>query len=143
MLAILGRHGGIGVGGCDVFVNVVGGVRVDEPGVDLAIALAVASAAKGVALNGRHPGQPADTANGVVPGGSPCACFGGLGLTGELRWVGHPERRLAEAARHGLSGVLAPAGSGEEAVEAFHPRDELSRSRSQQVEPVQPSLSDR
>jgi DNA repair protein RadA/Sms len=109
VLAILGRHGGVGVGGHDVFVNVVGGVRVDEPGVDLAIALAVASAAKGVALNG-----------------SPCACFGELGLTGELRWVGHPERRLAEAARHGLSGVHAPAGSGEGAREASTLREALS-----------------
>jgi DNA repair protein RadA/Sms len=109
VLAILGRHGGVGVGGHDVFVNVVGGVRVDEPGVDLAIALAVASAAKGVALNG-----------------SPCGCFGELGLTGELRWVGHPERRLAEAARHGLSGVHAPAGSGEGAREASTLRETLA-----------------
>jgi DNA repair protein RadA/Sms len=109
VLAILGRHGGVGVGGCDVFVNVVGGVRVDEPGVDLAIALAVASAARGVALRG-----------------APCGCFGELGLTGELRWVGHPERRLAEATRHGLSGVLAPAGSGEGACEASTLRQALS-----------------
>jgi DNA repair protein RadA/Sms len=109
VLAILGRHGGVGVGVSDVFVNVVGGVRVDEPGVDLAIALAVASAAKGVAL-----------------GGSPCGCFGELGLTGELRWVGHPERRLAEAARHGLSGVLAPSGSGGEAREASTLREALA-----------------
>jgi DNA repair protein RadA/Sms len=109
VLAILGRHGGVGVGGHDVFVNVVGGVRVDEPGVDLAIALAVASAARGVALRG-----------------SPCGCFGELGLTGELRWVGHPERRLAEAARHGLSGTIAPAGSGEQAREAATLRQALS-----------------
>jgi DNA repair protein RadA/Sms len=109
VLAILGRHGGIGVGGHDVFVNVVGGVRVDEPGVDLAIALAVASASRGVALNG-----------------APCGCFGELGLTGELRWVGHPERRLEEASRHGLSGVLAPSGSGEQAREASTLRQALS-----------------
>jgi DNA repair protein RadA/Sms len=109
VLAILGRHGGIGTGPSDVFVNVVGGVRVDEPGVDLAIALAVASASKGVALRG-----------------SPCGCFGELGLTGELRWVGHPERRLAEAARHGLLGVLAPAGSGEQACEASTLREALA-----------------
>jgi DNA repair protein RadA/Sms len=104
VLAILGRHGGMSLGShppYDVFVNVVGGVRVDEPGVDLAIALAVASAARGVPLNG-----------------SPCGCFGELGLTGELRWVGHPERRLAEAARHGLVDILAPSGSGEGAREA-------------------------
>ncbi len=83
VLAILGRHGRVGTGGADVFVNVVGGVRVDEPGVDLAIALAVASASRGIPLQG-----------------GPRACFGELGLTGELRWVGHPERRLEEAARH-------------------------------------------
>jgi DNA repair protein RadA/Sms len=112
VLAILGRHGGMSLGPhppYDVFVNVVGGVRVEEPGVDLAIALAVASAARGVALNG-----------------SPCGCFGELGLTGELRWVGHPERRLAEAARHGLAGVLAPAGSGEGAREASTLREALA-----------------
>ena len=47
VLAVLGRHAGIGLGTSDVFVNVVGGVRVDEPGADLAVALAVASAARG------------------------------------------------------------------------------------------------
>src|SRR6202034_3044198 len=50
VLAVLGRHGGIGLGAADVFVNVVGGVRVDEPGADLAVALAVASAARRTAL---------------------------------------------------------------------------------------------
>ena len=127
VLAILGRHGGIDwgsrpPGGHDVFVNVVGGVRVDEPGVDLAIALAVASAARGVALNG----QLAEVGQSPSPGGAPCACFGELGLTGELRWVGHPERRLAEAARHGLAGVLAPSGSGAEAREASTLREALA-----------------
>jgi DNA repair protein RadA/Sms len=105
VLAILGRHGRVRTGGADVFVNVVGGVRVDEPGCDLAIALAVASASRGVPIRGTH--QP-----------SPRACFGELGLTGELRWVGHPERRLREAAKHGLADVIAPAGSGNGACEA-------------------------
>ena len=50
VLAVLGRHAGIGLGNADVFVNVVGGVRIDEPGADLAVALAVASAARGVPL---------------------------------------------------------------------------------------------
>ena len=98
VLAILTRHGHVGFESRpprDVFVNVVGGVRVDEPGCDLAVALAVASASRGVPV-----------------AGSPRACFGELGLTGELRWVGHPERRLEEAARHGLHGVIAPPGSG-------------------------------
>ncbi|HEY1834236.1 MAG TPA: DNA repair protein RadA [Solirubrobacteraceae bacterium] len=95
VLAILGRHGRVGTGSADVFVNVVGGVRVDEPGCDLAVALAVASASRGIAL-----------------AGTPRACFGELGLTGELRWVGHPERRLEEASRHGLSDVICPPDSG-------------------------------
>ena len=47
VLAVLARHGGVATGSADVFVNVVGGVRVDEPGADLAVALAVASAARG------------------------------------------------------------------------------------------------
>ena len=98
VLAILGRHGGIGLGASDVFVNVVGGVRVEEPGSDLAVALAVASAARGVAL--------ADPARG-----GPLACFGELGLTGELRTVAHGERRLAEAARFGLAEVVEPGGA--------------------------------
>jgi len=109
VLAILGRHGRVGTGGHDVFVNVVGGVRVDEPGVDLAVALAVASASRGVALRG-----------------TPRGCFGELGLTGELRWVGHPERRLEEAAKHGLTGVVAPAGSGSGACEVSTLREALA-----------------
>ncbi len=109
VLAILNRHGCLGVGGADVFVNVVGGVRVDEPGCDLAVALAVASARRGVPLRG-----------------TPRACFGELGLTGELRWVGHPERRLAEAAKHGLSGVIAPVDSGGAACEAATLREALA-----------------
>jgi DNA repair protein RadA/Sms len=101
VLAILSRHGRVATGGSDVFVNVVGGVRVDEPGCDLAVALAVASASRGVPLSG-----------------TPRACFGELGLTGELRWVGHPERRLEEALKHGCTGVIAPRDSGSEACEA-------------------------
>jgi DNA repair protein RadA/Sms len=109
VLAILGRHGRIGTGGSDVFVNVVGGVRVDEPGCDLAVALAVASASRGVPLDG-----------------TPRACFGELGLTGELRWVGHPERRLEEAAKHGCGEVIAPPDSGAGACEAATLRDALA-----------------
>jgi DNA repair protein RadA/Sms len=97
VLAVLGRHAGVGVGSADVFVNVAGGVRVDEPGADLAIALAVASAARGVALGG---------------GERPLACFGEVGLTGELRSVGHPDRRVAEAGKFGLSEIVGPRESG-------------------------------
>ncbi len=113
VLAILGRHGGVAVGGSDVFVNVVGGVRVDEPGCDLAVALAVASAARGVPIGGSHPPTPR-------------ACFGELGLTGELRWVGHPERRLQEAAKHGLGATIAPPQSGPDACEVATLREALA-----------------
>jgi DNA repair protein RadA/Sms len=98
VLAVLGRHAGIGAGTSDVFVNVVGGVRVDEPGADLAVALAVASAVRGVALGGGD--------------GQPLACFGELGLTGELRTVAHGDRRLSEAAKFGLGPVLEPGAHG-------------------------------
>jgi len=108
VLAILHRHGGVPTGGADVFVNVVGGVRVDEPGCDLAVALAVASASRGV---------PTTSFQGAATG-APRACFGELGLTGELRWVGHPERRLEEAAKHGCADVIAPVDSGGAACEA-------------------------
>jgi DNA repair protein RadA/Sms len=109
VLAILARHGGVGTGAADVFVNVVGGVRVDEPGCDLAVALAVASASRGVPLEA-----------------APRACFGELGLTGELRWVGHPERRLEEAAKHGCGDVIAPSESGGGAREVATLREALA-----------------
>jgi DNA repair protein RadA/Sms len=92
VLAVLGRHAGISFGTADVFVSVAGGVRVDEPGADLAIALALASAAKGI--------SPAAE--------KPLAAFGELGLTGELRHVGHADRRIAEARKFGLDRVVQP-----------------------------------
>jgi DNA repair protein RadA/Sms len=92
ILAVLGRHAGVQVGGCDVFVNVAGGVEIEEPAADLAIALAVASA---------HRGQPT----------GPLMAFGEIGLTGRLRAVSQPERRLKEAQRLGLTHAIAPAGT--------------------------------
>ena len=93
ILAVLARHADLGLGSSDVFVSVAGGVRVEEPGADLAAALAIAAAAKGRVLGaGQHP----------------LAAFGEIGLTGELRHVAHPERRVAEAAKFGLDPVLAP-----------------------------------
>jgi DNA repair protein RadA/Sms len=97
VLAVLGRHAGVGLGAADVFVNVVGGVRVEEPGADLAVALAVASAAKRVALT-----------RGAVP----LACFGEIGLTGELRTVAHSDRRIAEATKFRLGEVIEPGVQG-------------------------------
>ena len=93
VLAVLTRHAGVSLSAADVFVNVAGGVRVDEPGADLAVALAVASAHSGRALESD---------------GRPLACFGEVGLTGELRYVAHAERRVAEARKFGLGRVIAP-----------------------------------
>jgi DNA repair protein RadA/Sms len=93
IVAVLGRHARLGLGSADVFVNVAGGVRIDEPGADLAVALAIASAAKGVALRPRT------------------AAFGEIGLTGRLREATQAERRLDECAKLGLEAVVAPAGT--------------------------------
>ena len=100
VLAVLARHGGFSLGSADVFVSVAGGVRVDEPGADLAIALALASASKGIAVGSDMP----------------LAAFGELGLTGELRHVAHADRRLAEARKFGLGRVVHPRGAGRDAA---------------------------
>jgi DNA repair protein RadA/Sms len=97
VLAVLARHGGPSLAGADVFVNVAGGVRVDEPGADLAVALALISA---------HRGEPLADAQG-----RPLACFGEVGLTGELRPVAHADRRVAEAVKFGLAPVIGPRGA--------------------------------
>ena len=57
---------------------------------------------------------------------TPRACFGELGLTGELRWVGHPERRADEAARHGLEALIAPPDSDPRARAAANLREALA-----------------
>ncbi|MDX6448776.1 MAG: hypothetical protein QOD08_1239, partial [Gaiellaceae bacterium] len=91
--AVLSRHAGIALGSADVFVNVAGGVRIDEPGADLAIALAIASAARG------------------TPVRDGTAAFGEIGLTGRLRPAAQAERRLEECAKLGLGTVVAPVGT--------------------------------
>ena len=95
VLAVLARHAGVAVGSADVFVNVVGGVRVDEPGADLAVALAVAGAARGVVAGGEDARVPV-------------AAFGEIGLTGELRSVAHHDRRSEEASKFGLTQLVTP-----------------------------------
>ena len=93
IVAVLSRHARIALGQADVFVNVAGGVRIDEPGADLAIALAIVSAAKGAP---------------VKPG---TAAFGEVGLTGRLRPATQSERRLEECAKLGLVAAIAPSGT--------------------------------
>ena len=93
IVAVLGRHAGVPLASADVFVNVAGGVRIDEPGADLAVALAIASAARGAPLR-----------EGV-------AAFGEIGLTGRLRPASQAERRLEECGKLGIAAVVAPAGT--------------------------------
>jgi DNA repair protein RadA/Sms len=90
IVAVLARHAHMGLGAADVFVNVAGGLRIDEPGADLAIVLAIASACRGVPVK-----------DGL-------AAFGELGLTGRLRAATQAERRLEECAKLGFRAVLAP-----------------------------------
>jgi DNA repair protein RadA/Sms len=90
IVAVLSRHGGLPLGGADVFVNVAGGVRIDDPGADLGIALAIASAAKG------------------VPVREGLAAFGEIGLTGRLRSAAQADRRVEECRKFGISAVVGP-----------------------------------
>ena len=100
IVAVLGRHGRLPLGAADVFVNVAGGLRIDEPGADLGIALAIASAARG------------------IPVSEGLAAFGELGLTGRLRPAPQAARRLEECRKFGLAAVLAPPGTGAGSLEA-------------------------
>jgi DNA repair protein RadA/Sms len=93
IVAVLSRHARVPLGQADVFVNVAGGVRIDEPGADLAVALAIASAAR------------------RVPVEAGLAAFGEIGLTGRLRVAAQGERRLEECAKLGLVKVVAPVGT--------------------------------
>jgi DNA repair protein RadA/Sms len=93
IVAVLSRHAGVALGQADVFVNVAGGVRIDEPGADLAIALAIASAARG------------------TPVREATAAFGEVGLTGRLRPATQAERRLEECEKLGLATVVVPVGT--------------------------------
>ncbi|MGH8598804.1 MAG: DNA repair protein RadA [Gammaproteobacteria bacterium] len=90
LLAVLHRHGGVATAGCDVFANIVGGVRVTETGGDLAVVMAVASS-----LRDR-------------PLASDLAMFGEIGLAGELRPVQGGPERIREAAKHGFKHALVP-----------------------------------
>jgi DNA repair protein RadA/Sms len=90
LLAVMNRHGGVALQEHDVFANVVGGLSIDEPAADLAVALALASSLRGVAL------------------GAEVVVFGELGLTGEVRPVAFGEERIREAAKLGFRRALVP-----------------------------------
>ncbi len=96
VLAVLGRHAGVRLGDQDVFVSVAGGARAPDPAADLAIALALASGARGEPLPG------------------PVVAMGEIGLTGALRPVSHAARRLRVAAGHSVVRALTgPLGDAD------------------------------
>ncbi len=92
-LAVLEIRAGIRLSGRDIYVATVGGMKISEPAADLAVALSVASAAKGLAL-------PADL-----------VAVGEVGLAGEIRKVTGVQQRIAEAARLGFKRAMVPVGS--------------------------------
>ncbi|HEU0244192.1 MAG TPA: DNA repair protein RadA [Candidatus Limnocylindrales bacterium] len=94
LVAVLGRRAGIGLAGHDVYANLAGGLTVSEPGLDLPLALALASSLRD---------RP------VVPG---TVAIGEVGLLGELRTVGGLDRRLREASRLGFTRALVPRPRG-------------------------------
>jgi DNA repair protein RadA/Sms len=91
LVAVLGRHAGLKLSSSDIFVTIAGGIRIDEPAADLAVALAVASAQRDLPL----------------PAGA--AVFGEISLTGGLRSCSQSERRIAEAGRAGFDRIVVPA----------------------------------
>jgi DNA repair protein RadA/Sms len=93
ILAVLEKRLTYKFGNSDIFVSVAGGIRVTEPAADLGLALSIVS----------------NQNNRPLPDG--LVVIGELGLTGEVRRVGHLERRLQEAVRHGLTRALIPAGT--------------------------------
>jgi DNA repair protein RadA/Sms len=91
LVAVLTRRAHLNLSNQDIIVNVVGGVQIEEPAADLAIALAIASSYRNVPL-------PTDT-----------VAMGEIGLSGEVRSVTQPERRLAEVERLGFTTCAVPA----------------------------------
>ena len=90
LVAVLQKRVGFSIGDSDVFVNVTGGMRLNERGIDLGLALAIASS---------HREKPIDSATVVL---------GEVGLGGEVRPVSHIEKRLQESQKLGFTRVIFP-----------------------------------
>lgn len=111
LLAVLEKRGGYYFSNLDAYVNVVGGLRLDEPAVDLAVAVALISSLKDIPVNEN------------------CLVFGEIGLAGELRAVSHISARIAEAVHMGFSKCIVPyhnlkqMNSSSSAIELIGARD--------------------
>jgi DNA repair protein RadA/Sms len=104
VIAVLSRHAGVRLGDADVFVSVAGGARALDPAADLAMALAITSAHRGIPL---------------VAG---TGAFGELGLTGAVRPAGHGVRRLSAMASHGMEAAVTPPREVEGEAATSSPR---------------------
>jgi len=93
LLAVLQRHGNLAIGDEDVFVNVVGGLRINETAVDLPTLFAIVSSFRDRALPER------------------LVCFGEIGLAGEIRPVRYGTERIAAAAKQGFTQAIVPVGN--------------------------------
>ena len=98
LLAVSHRHTGIVTYDQDVFVNVVGGLRVSETGIDLAVILSVISSLKNKGLD------------------SKCVIFGEVGLSGEIRPVASGQERIREAAKHGFRKAIVPKANAPKVI---------------------------
>ncbi len=108
LLAVIEKRGGLPVTSCDAYINVIGGLSLDEPAADLATALAIASS---------YIDRPL---------GADLAAIGEIGLSGEIRSVGMINQRLSEIARLGFRRCVIPA----------HVRDEIRRPEGLELIPV-------
>ncbi len=90
LAAVMTKRGGVNLSQSDIYVNIVGGLRITEPAIDLAIILSIASASKNV----------------IIP--PVTIVFGEVGLSGEIRSVHMPDRRLAEAHKLGFNHAIVP-----------------------------------
>lgn len=101
LVAMLERRTKLNLADQDIYINIVGGIRLSEPAADLAVVMAIASAAKGLQLS----------KNVVV--------FGELGLSGEIRHVPHIDKRLAESKKLGFAGAVGPNLKGKQPAGYF------------------------
>ncbi len=95
LVAVLEKRGGLRLSDCDLFLNVIGGLRIDEPGSDLPVAIAVASSFRD------------------APVSDDLTAIGEIGLTGETRMVSSLEQRLSEIARLGFTKCIIPRNGSE------------------------------
>jgi DNA repair protein RadA/Sms len=100
IVAVLSRRARLPLSNCDIFVNVAGGLVLEDPAADLAVALAIASAYR----------------DGTA--GQGLAAFGEISLTGKVRYALQGDKRMQELARRGMPRILVPSRNAEESVKA-------------------------